>query len=563
MRRGRSRRSEILPLLTLALVALPYQSTPERPGRKPREQSEELQRLVAFEDQLSAALFTTRPWLAPVGDEADLAPELGRIIPVEHDAWVNELRYLESTIDSIDEGNLPGARGRDARWLASWVRQERILMSTLKPALNNPWFYVENVRLSLAAAARPAASGIVTTVRIRNLAERLKRVSGVWSEAEARLEDLSRPVCRRASDRAAELMRTIREDYAPLGENLAESERQGFEDVCKEAYRSTEQLRDWLHERAIVTAPLPRYLKAKHWKLLVEYATGWQIDLDDLRLMLLMEISDRRAAVGKHAHTVEVPDAALFPGRIETKTAEFANELAGRARDKDLAIAPLPEFEVRARVSHGKTLDLPYWERPNLDRWRLVVTLPSPVATEAQSLTRRDRLSAAARPSLAARYGPLGEALLMRTALSSGSKSRIQMPNLMRRRAFGLYALDWTLRTGVFATRDERTRALFERELLVEAARLLAAVEMYQGETDLEIAIANFAAHTGVDRETAAWEVHQTALDPLHGCAFLIYLDTLEQERAFAEEFDATEAVRETLRLLLSHTSAPLRELTE
>ena len=548
--------------MSLALLALPLQLTPKRPPRQPRDQAEELQRLVEFEDELSAALFTTRPWLAPVGDSVDRAPELGRIVPVEHDAWVNELRFLETSITAIDEGNLPVSRGRDARWLAAWVREERILMGTLKPALHDPWFYVESVRLSLAAAARPAASGIVTAVRIRNLGERLKRVPETWAEAQKRLEDLSQPVCQRAADRAAELARTISEVYAPFAEHLPESDGTDFAQACEDALQSTRELRTWLLERVGVTATLPRYLKLEHWQVLVGYATGWEIDVDDLYLMLLREISDRRAAVGKHAHAIEVPDAALFPGRIETKVVEYADELVTRAREHNLIVAPLPVFEVHASVSHGRTLDLPFWEQPNLDRWRLVVTLPSPIADEAQSSTRRDRLSAAARPALAARYGPLGEALLMRTALSSGSKSSAQVPNLPRRTAFGLYTLDWTLRTGVFETRNERVQALFERELLIEAARLLAAIEMYRGEDELQIAIDHFVAYTGVDRATAAWEVHQTAVDPLYGCAFLIYLDTLEVERSFAEEHDLDEAVRQTIRLLLSHTSTPVRDLT-
>lgn len=554
-------------LLILALQSTPDPASPppEPPGDEPEialpDPKSDAEQLLDLEDELTRALFVTRPWLAAVGDEVDRAPELGRIGRSALEEWSNELHRLELRARAIDEYALPPDRGLDVRWLESWIRLERLLLATTKPARQNPLHYVEGVERSLAAAARPAPSGVVTAMRVRNLAARLERVPATWDEARQQLERLSQPVCRRAAAHAERVVRRIAERYRPLADRLAEPEREGYRATCDEVIARTRELIAWLEERAVSTADEPRYLPTRTWKQLVAYATGEEPGTDELHLQLLREISDRRARVGKHATPVAIVDEALEPTRITTRIEALAVELSERARAADLIPPGRPGFRVRARAAEGATLDPPVCAPASLGVWELDLVLPGPEWGAGPTRTRRNRLSPAGRPALALRFGPLGETLAAWAALASSTKTRAQFENPLRRTAFGLYATDWALRRDGLLSTDERVRALVERELLLEAARLLAALELHGGLNELEIAIDHFVAHTGVDRETAEWEVVQTAIDPLHGAAFLLYLATVELEGALAEEVGEAAAVRATIDRLLSHTAAPVRAL--
>ena len=550
-------------MLFPALLGLALQSVPpaEEPARPKRDRAQALAKLMAVEDELMRSLYVARPWLAPVGDEADRSPELGAILQIDMDAWELELRRLESVIAVIDKTNLPPPRVHDARWMATWVRQERLRVAS-RPELNDSLSYAESLWLTIEAAARPAVSGVIPPSRIRNLGARLERVPEVWDTARRSLKHPSRPEALRAADFADRLARFIRENLRELAQRLPADEIDPYIEACDEAIEHTTDIADWWRERAISNPRDPRYISLTRWKQLVEQYTGWDVDVDELHLFLLQEISERRARVGKHAHALDVDDSVMTPTRIETGIVELATELARRARERGLVPPVGPDLEVRAVLASDAAREIARWEQPSFGRFRLATALPRPDWRAEMRLTRRAELAPAARPSLAARYGPVGELLLMWTALSSSSTTRVRLQNPQRRRAMGLYAVDWTLRTGLIEPRDERARAMFDRALLLEAARLLASLEMHAGLDEFEISVEHFAAHTGLDRRTAEQEVVQTGMDPLHGTAFLMYLDTLDLERSFREDgLDVAPAVRATIQVLLSHPSSPVRDL--
>ena len=99
----------------------------------------------------------------------------------------------------------------------------------------------------------------------------------------------------------------------------------------------------------------------------------------------------------------------------------------------------------------------------------------------------------------------------------------------------------------------------------LEAARLLAALEVHAERRSLDEAISAFQRRTGFDRMTADHEVRGILHDPLRGCSYLGYLRFVQlDERLRAElEIDRNESLELISRQLIELPFAPTAVLEE
>ena len=167
--------------------------------------------------------------------------------------------------------------------------------------------------------------------------------------------------------------------------------------------------------------------------------------------------------------------------------------------------------------------------------------------------------------ALGVRYGLAGEALIEKTRRASSEALPVLLENRAVREGFGLFAQDWLARAAWIENplrEDEDLVREFEFQRGVEAARLLATLEVHAEGLTLEEVALGFRRRTGLDPETAQAEARAAQRDPLHGIGYLGLLELRALEERMAELSTPRKGLR--LAVLLSLRNPELRpaELT-
>jgi len=136
-----------------------------------------------------------------------------------------------------------------------------------------------------------------------------------------------------------------------------------------------------------------------------------------------------------------------------------------------------------------------------------------------------------------------------------GDKPAARILNRATLEGWGLYVLDWLPRMTWIENpyaKDREFRSAAAYSLTVEAARLLACIELHHEHIPTQEAADSFARRTGFDPESALLEVHRALHDPLHGIGYLGYLELKRNEQQLAAtsapEIALLTMVRFTLR---------------
>ncbi len=532
-----------LPLLLALPAAAPQgtspepapAATPEQPldqGEEPPANKPPLRILAETEERVVEALFATSPWLAFERGWREVPAGFGRYHPDAESWWTYLLKSSAADLDAVSSAVLPERRHGDLLWLRTWLGVEATLSLSRSPHRWNPAAYVERAQSVLAGLCD--APGLAPEQRRDRAFEALQELPALWETARRGLLKPSRELTAEAIQRLLDLDRLVQEDLGPRLERAewAEPVRERFDQLLEEHLRHSLRFRDWLADKPLrVGGPVPP-MGAANWESIVRGLTGTELDGARLKSKLLREVSNCDRRLGARRTLPEVPEEERSAEAVAARmsaASRAAVALVLRAGIFEGLALPWGEVEVGARLQPGRTLPGPLVHGWQVEKaQRLIVEGASASWMPGAQATRSGLLSAAAQRALAIRHGFPGEALVRQAAARNASEVERFLWNRATIEGWGLYMLDLTSRLGWVENplrEDEAFQAEVTRLLLVEAARLLASLEIHVQEAPLQAAAEAFRSRTGFDELSSFYEARRALADPLVGIGFVVMLE--------------------------------------
>ena len=555
----------------LPLAQDPRPDTPPPRGApasqdKARTPAEEASvRLRKVELEVTDALLARRPSLAR---RLGLAPR--DLQPLElrsatNLAWRRALDEAQANLSRVAHRDLEPPRTLDLDWMRRWLRAEGLLASLTPEERLAPESYLEELlELLEGLIVRP---GLEPDVRAVALTQHLEHLPRVLEQARESLAYPAPEAAAYARLLAVELEHLIAVRMTPVIDASGPTPAlwPALDEARDDGLAALGPFGDWLAKasRAQGTA---RTLGPTHWPALVGLVSGTQLDLDDLEMRLLRDLSRLSLALQRQPAPT-IPEARdLDPALLRRSAREDTQRGWRLAASVGLVSgeAPALGFEARTLVRYpGPVARLAGGARP-----RLVLTLGGTEWTAGLQATRLGQLGPAARSALHLRHGVPGEALWEIWSRNHRRLAQRRAWNRCQREGWGLYAAHWA--TVVFPDKnplaaDAPLRAAVLRQELLEAARLLTTLRVQARGTSEAKGIEELRALTALDPETAAFELRRSLLDPLHGIGYLGFLElqALEAELGRAGTPQAVRRVAERVQKAPSAPVASLREEAE
>jgi hypothetical protein len=167
----------------------------------------------------------------------------------------------------------------------------------------------------------------------------------------------------------------------------------------------------------------------------------------------------------------------------------------------------------------------------------VVLQLPHRAWPLARVEAREQEFAGSQLTALGVRHGLAGEGLFELAQRASPDPFASLPVNRVTPAAIGLFAQDWIGRVKWVENAlgsSTRVRRALERQRAFEAARFLAALELHAEGISLAEVASSFQRRTGVDPDVAAVEALRAERDPLHGLAFLGWLELRDLEQRLA-----------------------------
>ena len=521
------------------------------------------QTLARIVRELAEAEATERPW-APL-QRGDFA--LGRRVlngpPTTVAAWTESLANLQSRLRRVDKVALSPLERAQAASLSSWIRATRTLEESQARRRTNPLAVtreVERVLLSLLAS-----ESLSIEERLKLGEVFLDRLPARWAAAQ---ESLTTPV-RVWSLEAVDELQVV--ERLLLGElrdathaaRLGERATLRIEQKLDAAAEATRAFGAWLEGDPSTTGRPPLRIGRRSLEVALGALTGNERSLNELRTDLLDVLA--RNDHGRWSEEEARPSVAAAPREI------FAAMRIGLQAGRQLFVSEslggtAPDVRVGQFPGGASPSDVVRLVPGPDGAYVLSVEAPDPtwpgglirgLAGVADALTMQAE---------GLRRGPSGEALLR--SRHAALSEELRMPFLLEpfEAGFGLYTVEAATRFTL--GRDHPARANLERGgarlRLLEAARLLAVLEIHaEGLTPGEVLDA-FRMRTGVSLDVARVEVDRAWHEPLRGAAILGYLEFRALEDELAERMEAPLAARRTIALALAAPGVrPLDLLSE
>ncbi len=473
-----------------------------------------------------------RAWFGTFGVEATLR-------------WGDALERLRSRLpDPIPETSAPLGVERIAA-LAARVRGELLLLDAQPLVRMDPVGYVDRVQRTLWALEE--ASDLSPARRSQLRLYLFESLPAYWKDARASLISPVpgwMDVARLAVSDLQEFLQGLETPALP------EEEKQRYDAAFLRAQEATRSFERWLLEERNRAGTFAPVLGAENWLEVVRSFTGSSWTAAEIKARCLRDLS------GGHADDEERALVALDPQRAAETAGNAAAHAVGLAQGAGFLRAPFAARAFEVVFEEGPR------SRPELarvttqeGRARLVLWGPNSTWSRPRQETRLAALQQPAQVALGLRHGLTGESLLLLRARGRALGSAGHLLNRAVLGGLGLYALDW-LRRIEGPENPYRTDEALERELArqhtLEAARLLAALELHAEALSLDEVADNFVQRTGADVETARAEALAAQRDPLAGIGQLGFheLRALEEELVSATDRSPSEAVASTLSLV-------------
>lgn len=504
--------------------------------------SPEVQEVAA---PLQAHQLARKPWLA-WEQRWPGAPTLkfGSIGSDAAMTWRNELENAENRLLQIDRASLNAVGRADFDALEAWVVAQTILLDSRPLESSNPRLYVAHADETVRTLARV---GWITGERRRALTQELfDALPDFWAEARNSLISPSREWIDEALQDLTDLDRRLdrqRQGRAPEAEEERTPARE-------KAIAATTEFRRWLTEMQRTSAhPTPR-MSESAWIDLVQAVSGSSLTTSELKAQLLRDLADFE---GIGAPSDPRGEAAFsIPSVIDqviASSAEMASAVKGLRFVRRLHMPPKLDVEFYTGLFMARR---PFRLAPEVESWRLYLELPSSLWPAEMQATRKAMFLGSGPRALGVRLGLGGEALLRSQFSLPGKRPAAYLWNRAVFEGFGLWALDWAPRAEGSAGGDSYLSVEAGWALKLEAARLLASLELHAEGVSVTEAADSFQRRTAVDPWSALAEVRLAQHDPLSGIGYLGFGELRAFESELAQVFSEQLALSGSLFLVLS-----------
>ncbi len=478
--------------------------------------------LSAVAREFAEILVARRPWLARErGWPEQVSPALGRYGAAERGWWINRLERLRSKLDAVALEELTPQRRADHSALVAQIDVELILASARAPERWDASSYVLRVERMLFTLQR--SEDLSEDERWHEIGRVLAELPVFWANARHSLVTPLRAWNERAVGRLNTLERYLRTDLFAAWESAGREDQAA---LLEEAARATLGFRGWLMDSPASLGGTMTIVGGEPWKELVHAASGFQGPLVEIKKRLLRELLafEREHGAGDE----ERPRGqAELESSVLSERVRFASgaavRLAADARlvDPTAAVQLVPTFGWQPVCGRDSIL------LPGASKGLVLLLGPLSGAGGAGRLTSAVTTKAA-QTCLAVRRGFPGEALLHVRGLQAEGTLRRYLWNRSVHEGWGLFVLAWTMRPdrteSPFAGQEDLAREAARMRRL-EAARLLAALEVHAEGLSLPEAAEAFRRRSGSDLESAQREVRCAQRDPLLGIGYLGYLE--------------------------------------
>lgn len=471
--------------------------------------------------------------------------------------WREALTDAHSELELLGTIGLPPLARAQLGALADWLAAELLLLDGLMPSTSDPAGYVQRAFRTLQAASE--ARWLPLEQRQAELALLLQELPAYFRDARISLVDPAQQWIDLALLDLDDLQELLGEIEASLPAKPAPKvprNKNASPAQQLDSRSALESFRAWLLELRPSAGCRPPCLDANEWQRLVRLRSGTTKTTSEIKAQCLRELARLDLAVrmerSRSRGASESGDLAQQAWTASTRALRLGQEarlLRPRIEPQDVEFALETSPRMRPELA---------WLRPGgKDSMRVILARPHGSWPPERMITRNRSLENG-QAALGVRYGLAGEAL---AALQSGKYRgalAMLLDNRLMQEGLGLFALDWAARVDWIENPFRPAGQMPEEPMLefqfqrgLEAARLVAALELHAEGHSLEEAAQGFQRRTGVDQDTARVEALAAQRDPLHG---LGYLGLIELRR-FEDELSRLTGPRKGLRLSLLFAS--------
>jgi len=544
----------------LVVCLLPQGSRAGKAGQRGAD------RLETIGHELSAAVVQRRPWLATErGVRRGQGQRIGRYGPVATKWWYESIDGLQVRMEQILRRDLSPADLALYEALAGWIEMETVLNLSRTPERWDAASYVERAERALLLTFY--AEWLPTDERWKEIGRILAEMPTYWTNAEhglvAPLEEFTDEAIQRLVDLENFMEIDLRIELEEIGPDPRGEE---FEKRLNLAAQKTREFRHWLLRTPASVSGSITNIGPKNWESMVQAVSGTDFSIGRIKTSLLREIAALERERGPEWRARPATEDELDPDRVATGVQASSTRAmrvalaAGLVREEKpgrlrihptvargpSTLGPTPLF-VGSKGSQSVLFE------PESSNWSPEVTA-----------TRTSFFTAEALICHGVRFGFPGESLLRKRAQDTEDPVQEFLMNRSVLQGWGLYCLDWMTRIDWVENpfrENEAFRAEAVRARILEAIRLLAALEVHAEGLSNSEAAENFRRRAGIDIETASIEIRYAQRDPLVGIGYLGYLELQRLERDLARVVDARTALKQTIGTTLAYPHLRPRDM--
>lgn len=484
--------------------------------------------------------------------------------------WREALRDGLTRLSSFDSRSLARADLARLKALGDWLEAELLLLDSLSPSTTSPSSYVLRALRTLRAADE--ALWVPPEERRKLVASMLGELPDYFRDARISLVAPSPLAIDLGLEDLADLNQIVRRLEA---ENLPKSAPAGSSPPARSGKKTSpptpppphaalDGFQRWLLELRPSAGGLSPRLDAGEWQRLVDLSSGRPWEPGEVKVRCLRELArlDLPSLPEPGRSRKKAPATEGLVSRTWTAS-EYVLDLGKRAGllDATLAADSLQFALEESLRTDTRSVEL----RSGLQALCGHLELSHSAWSPTRAVYRNRAIMGAQQTALGVRHGLVGEALIERSRRGTPDTLQLLLDNRLVLEGFGLFAQDWVMRVdwvdNTLRSDEELTRALaWQRG--VEAARLVAALELHAEGLSLDEASQAFQRRTGADPETAMAESLAAQRDPLHGIGFLGLLEFEALERRMVEATAPRRGLKLAVQLPQRHPELRPADLT-